>query len=171
MPRQSNRQELADLFDREFDAVYRFCLARTGDTTLADDAAADAFTAAARLFASGRGEQVDRPWLFVVARNRVVDNWRSSERHQRRFERLAQQRLLGQQGDDPLAASPVVDLVLGALSSLSDRQRSALTLRYLDEQSVAEVAEQLDLTYRATESLLARARRSFATAWENQHVG
>jgi RNA polymerase sigma factor (sigma-70 family) len=55
--------------------------------------------------------------------------------------------------------------VLEALRSLPERQRLALSLRYLDEHSVAEVAEALGTTYRAAESVLARARSSFATAY------
>ena len=40
------------------------------------------------------------------------------------------------------------------------------SVRYLDGWSVTEIAEELELTYRAAESGLARARRSFLAAWE-----
>ena len=58
------------------------------------------------------------------------------------------------------------DTVLAALDSLPVRRRSVLALRHVDEHSVSEVAEALALSYRATESLLARARRSFRAAYE-----
>ncbi len=168
--RATDRRNLARMFDSEFDAVYRFCLARTGDSAAADNAASEAFTAAARLFAVGRGNEVNRPWLFVVAKNRMVDEWRSQERHQRRIRRLVEQRQTDRRDDDPLAMSLVAEKVLTALASLPERQRAALSLRYLDEHSVSEVAGQLDVSYQAAESLLARARRSFATAWRQSHV-
>ncbi|MDH4277060.1 MAG: ECF-type sigma factor [Acidimicrobiia bacterium] len=53
-----------------------------------------------------------------------------------------------------------------ALASLSGRQRALLTLCYLNGWSVTEMAGELELTYRAAESGLARARRSFLAAWE-----
>jgi len=56
--------------------------------------------------------------------------------------------------------------VLAALRSLPHRQRTALLLRYLDEVSVSEVAEAIDTSYAGAESVLARARRSFVTAYE-----
>lgn len=168
-PCPADRQHLAQLFDSEFDAVYRFCLARTGDNTAADDAASEAFTAAARLFATGRGHEVTRPWLFVVAKNRMVDEWRSHERHQRRVRRLIEQRQTHGGDQNPLSTSLVAERVLTALASLPERQRAALALRYLDEHSVSEVAGKLDVTYQAAESLLARARRSFATAWRESN--
>jgi DNA-directed RNA polymerase specialized sigma24 family protein len=51
---------------------------------------------------------------------------------------------------------------LGCLGLLGDTQRAALIFRYVDDMSVAEVAEQLDRSLSATESLLARARRNLA---------
>lgn len=57
--------------------------------------------------------------------------------------------------------------VLDALQSLSARQRAALSLRYLDGYSVAEIAEVLDTSYRAAESILARGRKAFVTAYED----
>ncbi len=164
--RQTDRSRLAHLFDDEFDAVYRFCLARTGDSSAADDAASEAFLAAARLFADGRGGEIDRPWLFVVARNRIVDQWRAGERHRQRVLRLARQPQTSSE-EIAIAPSAVADRVVEALASLPERQRAALTLRYLDECSVAEVAERLDINYQTAESLLARGRRGFATAWEH----
>ena len=58
--------------------------------------------------------------------------------------------------------------VLDALQTLPDRQRAALSLRYLEELSVAEIADELSVTYTAAESLLARGRRSFERAWQSQ---
>lgn len=161
------RQHLAQLFDLHFDDLYRFCLARTGDRGAADDATSEAFTAAARHLAEDRPGTIDRPWLFVVARNRIVDRWRSHEREQRRFLRLTNEQRVDGTDLDPAETSATAERVLAAMASLPERQRAALTLRYLDEHSVAEVADRLDTTYEAAESLLARARRSFTTAWEH----
>ena len=49
-----------------------------------------------------------------------------------------------------------------ALDSLPLRQRAVLCLRYLDDWSTAEIAEALELSIPAVESLLARARRSLS---------
>jgi DNA-directed RNA polymerase specialized sigma24 family protein len=67
--------------------------------------------------------------------------------------------------EDGIATS---DLVLQVLDSLPSRQRRALMLRYLDEHSVAEVADTMEVSYQTAESLLARARRGFSTAWHSK---
>jgi RNA polymerase sigma-70 factor (ECF subfamily) len=47
------------------------------------------------------------------------------------------------------------------LDQLSSHHRSALTLRYLDDLPVADVAALLDRSVYATEALLVRARSAF----------
>jgi RNA polymerase sigma-70 factor (ECF subfamily) len=148
---------LAQLFERYFDEVYRFCLARSGSTMRAEDAAAETFADAARLFASGRGGEVSVGWLYSVARRRVIDQWRRSERERRRLEVLVAQPPAGP--DDVVMESD--ETVLKALADLPDAQRAALVLRYVDGMSVSEVADALGTSYRSAESTLARARRSF----------
>lgn len=164
----SARAQLAALFDAHYDAVYRYCLARTASPAAADDASSEAFLAASRTFARGRGQDVDRSWLFVAARNRMIDQWRSNERQRRRIQELIRNRRPGwTELENPDATSDLSELVIAALRSLPERQRAAITLRYLDECSVSEVAEHLGIAYGAAESLLARARRGFAAAWRS----
>jgi RNA polymerase sigma-70 factor (ECF subfamily) len=53
-----------------------------------------------------------------------------------------------------------------ALLQLSGPQRTALTLRYLDGLSVPEVAQHLDRSVHATETLLVRARAALRRVYE-----
>ncbi len=157
---------LTDLFDPNVDDLYRFCLARSGDPEMAADATSEVFLAAARLATEARGVNVDRAWLFTVAKRRLIDQWRAASRELRRMERLRGARARnfgGDLGDEVRFVSAAE--VVQALASLPDRQRAALTLRYLDECSVSEVATALSIEYSAAESLLARGRRSFEQAW------
>lgn len=160
---RARRERLSSLFAAHHDDVYRFALARCGSRPIAEEVTSDAFTDAARLCADGRGDQVTAAWLVEVARRRLIDRWRRAGRERRRVEKLARQRVVPYDRSDRTGND---ERVLHALESLPERQRAALTLRYLDEHSVAEVATMLDTTYRAAESLLARARGSFMTAYE-----
>ena len=164
------RAQLVALFDNEFDAVFQFVLARCGDRSVADDVAADTFLAAANALSSGSEESIGRPWLFVVARRRLIDHWRKSERERNRLMRLLEldpyRNELGRADDRRSDGS--ADAVIEALKSLPERQRAAIALRYLDDYSVTEIAEAMEIEYRAAESLLARGRRSFINAWEQR---
>jgi RNA polymerase sigma-70 factor (ECF subfamily) len=162
-----SRDRLADLFDSTFDDLYRFCLARTASRAAAEEVASEAFLAAARTVAGGRGE-VDRAWLFVVARNRIVDGWRNAERQRRRFASLVA--LRRDVEEDAGESARLSEVVVDVMRRLPERQRAALALRYLDGCTVGEVAAELEIEYAAAESLLARGRRNFTTMWK-EHDG
>ena len=51
-----------------------------------------------------------------------------------------------------------------ALADLPDRQREAVTLRHLEGLSNPEIAEIMDISTEAVESLTARGKRNLATA-------
>jgi len=155
----SARAELESLYERELATVHGFLVARCGSVHLAEDLTAEVFINAARHFGQGRGTEVTTGWLITAAKRRLVDHWRSAERERRR---LGQLRLERPRHDH--VADNDDDRVLRALRSLSDRQRFALTMRYLDEYSVTEIAEAMEVGYTTAESLLGRARRSFAQA-------
>lgn len=153
---------LALVFETNIDAVFGFLLARCGSRHVAEEVAAETFAEAARAYNGGRGDEIERGWLLHVARLRLIDYWRRDGRQRRRTERVAamtvREHLLPETDDgDPK--------VLSALDSLSLKQRAALMLRYVDEYSVSEVAEAMNLSYQAAESLLARARRALLAAY------
>ena len=52
------------------------------------------------------------------------------------------------------------------LQQMPPHYRGVLTLRYLDDLSVPECADILERSVHATESLLARARNAFRSAYE-----
>ena len=155
-------QKLAALFDQAYDGIVRFGVVRTGSRSVAEDVAAAAFADAARAFAGGA--TVDEAWLYMVVRRRMIDHWRRSERQRRRVQRLGEWHHVQSQATS--SDDPAPDQVRRALDSLPERHRALLTLRYLDDHSVTEIAEVVGLTYSAAESALARARRSFIAAWE-----
>jgi RNA polymerase sigma-70 factor (ECF subfamily) len=57
------------------------------------------------------------------------------------------------------------------LDRLAPQHRAALTLRYLDDLPVGQVAELLDRTLHATEALLVRARTAFRRAYTESESG
>lgn len=153
--------DLTALFRAEAASIFGYLLLRCGSRAVAEDLAGETFLAASRLFAAGRGNEVTPAWLQTVAHRRLVDHWRSSSARRRRTTRL-----LAERRPEEVPPGDPDNRVDRALTSLPERQRAVLVLRYLDEYSVSEVAAALSLSYKATESLLSRARASFTTAYE-----
>lgn len=109
----------------------------------------------------GRGDVV--AWLCGIARHKLADHYRRLEREQRRHRQLVVRDLAVSEGGWGAADMRIaVDAALGALSP---QHRLVLLLRYLDRQSVTDIARTIGRSVEATESLLVRARHSFARAY------
>jgi RNA polymerase sigma-70 factor (ECF subfamily) len=63
------------------------------------------------------------------------------------------------------------EVVHQAMRRLAPDHQAVLSLRYLDDMAVAEVAAALGRSVHATESLLARARRAFRMSYVEQSDG
>ncbi|GAA3386645.1 RNA polymerase sigma factor [Cryptosporangium minutisporangium] len=151
---------LLALYDRVLPDVYGYLRSRCGSATLAEDLTAETFLAAVVAVRSGR--DLTPGWLVTVARNKLVDHWRREAREQRSL-RLVEP---PPEQDDPWDAQLDVLRARGVLERLGPHHRAALTLRYVDDLPVPEVARLLGRTLHATEALIVRARAAFRSAYE-----
>jgi RNA polymerase sigma factor (sigma-70 family) len=130
----------------------------------ADDVVQDAFIRAYRALRVTDRPMALRPWLYMIVRNRALDELRSPQR-------------AGVYDDEvALAAVPTVDTaecaeqrddmrrVVAEIGRLPERQRMALVMREFDGCSHVETARRLQTTVPATKSLIIRARSNLGAA-------
>jgi RNA polymerase sigma-70 factor, ECF subfamily len=153
------------IYRRALPQVYGYLLPRCGDAVVAEDLTAETFMAAVTASRDGRVTDVSVAWLVGVARHKLVDHWRRVARDQRNV--AVAEQMTGDV-DDPWEQHLDTAVVHAALARLSAHQRAALTLRYLDGFSVSEVAEYLDRSLHATETLLARARTALRRTYREE---
>lgn len=158
---------LTALYNHQVVAVYGFVFRRCGgDVALAEDITQDTFVAAARHFRLNA--DVPSPaWLYQVARSRLIDHWRAAARKERKV-RLVTGGRSEEPASDPAEAIVSGRRVVAALGELPATQHAALVLRYLEGYSTKEVATTLNRSVKATESLLARARRNLESIYREQ---
>jgi RNA polymerase sigma-70 factor (ECF subfamily) len=147
----TSEAELAACYDETFDELFRYASHLTGDRGRTEDLVAQVYLELVRASRSDEVTSIGMGWLITVARRRFIDRLRLSEREQRRL------RLVKPRGEEPVPAV-AADGSGELLASLSDRERAAVVLRYVEDLSLAEVARVMETTVRAVESLLARAR-------------
>ena len=150
---------LLSLYDRALPEVYGYLLARCGQRALAEDLTAETFLAAV-----GATGPVTVPWLIGTARHKLVDHWRRPEREERGLRPLDPG---AEHSEDPWDAELDTLRAEQVLEQVSPARRAALTLRYLDDLAVPQVAVHLGRTLRATEALLVRARTAFRRRYES----
>jgi RNA polymerase sigma-70 factor (ECF subfamily) len=162
-------EAFAAFYDGAFPDVYRY-LARAvlGDRAVAEDLTQETFASVVATIRAGGAVSLTVPWIMGVARHKLVDHYRSNAREQRR---LALAWSSGEGRDDD-AVDDLFDADPGRLSELmgelSPDHRMVLVLKYLDELSVDQIADEIGRSVHATESLLARARRALAQSYRGQ---
>jgi RNA polymerase sigma-70 factor (ECF subfamily) len=151
---------LLSLYDEALPEVYGYLLARCGSRPVAEDLTAETFLAAVRAQLDGRGP-LSAAWLIGTARHKLVDHWRRLAREERSLRMVEGEGAVEDPWDvrlDAIRAQQVLD-------GLAAQHRAVLTLRYLDDLPVQQVAALLDRTVHATEALLVRARAAFRRAY------
>lgn len=155
--------EIEELWRRHAGEVRRFLHSRCGDVELAEDLTNETFALASR---DRRDRVLTVGWLMTVARRRLIDHWRRSARHRAYVEHVSHEpsRVTSDFDEIPGLWLDHADLH-DALGKLCMTQRQALVLRYCEEHTVEAVAETLNLSYRAAESVLARGRRNLRNSY------
>lgn len=160
------------LFDDHFPALYRFALRRLGEPDDAGEVAQATLCRAIRKLDTWRGEAALRSWLFTFCRHEIARHLARRQRAPRpvglpedspeiraALEALA---LDGDAGPDAdLRARELASLVQLTLDHLPPRYGQVLTLKYLQDVPVKEIARRLEVGPKAVESLLTRARQAF----------
>ncbi len=164
------RSGLLALYDVALPQVYGYLLRRCGRTALAEDLTAETFLAAVDAVRLATPPPLSTGWLIGIARHKLVDHWRRLAREERTLSAVAGDPTQDQ-ASDPWDATLDALQAQETLQALAPQHRAALTLRYLDDLPVADVAHAMDRTVHATEALLVRARIAFRTTYTERADG
>jgi RNA polymerase sigma-70 factor (ECF subfamily) len=149
-----------ELFERHWDALYRFCLNRSGSA--GEDIAAEAF----RVAFDRRGRYDSRyhdarPWLFGIASNLLRDHFRAARREESKLSRSA---AIATFSDDAAELNGLERQLLGphlagALRGIPAADRDALLLMAWADLDYEQIAQALDIPLGTVRSRIHRARQ------------
>ena len=163
-------------FDAHFAPLYRFALARMGhDEDGAEDVVQAALARAVTKLATFRGEAQLFTWLCTFCRHEISAFYARARRTpptttlvedspevRAALESLAR---TVTSPDSLIHREETARLVHVALDRLPARYGDALEWKYVEELPVVEIAARLELSPKAAESLLTRAREAFRDAF------
>jgi RNA polymerase sigma factor (sigma-70 family) len=156
--------------------VQRMCK----DHARAEDITQEVFMSALRRMRDTDRPIAFKPWLYEIARNACIDQYRRSQRG----EEISYDTADGLAGSDHVRlvtrdASPDdafdtkerLDHLCGAFGGLSETHHKILVLRELEGLSYREIGEQLGMSRPAVESTLFRARRRLTEEYDELVTG
>lgn len=156
-----------ELVERWHPHIWRYVLSVTGAPQVAEDILQESWLRILRGISGLREATHLRAWLFTIVRRTVLDRLRG------RYAEPTWEEL-DEEAEDPEALEPAfaenAEILLRALSVLSQPDRDTLSLFYLQELDLGEVSEILEVPIGTVKSRLHRARRQLREELKRQGV-
>jgi RNA polymerase sigma-70 factor (ECF subfamily) len=173
---QGDMDAFGELWSTYQSVVFRFLWRRVGQRETAEDLAAETFRRALGRIRTLRWRGSDPgAWFVTIARNLVADYYKSG------WARLvvhfdedpsstedAQPSTWVQDAETPAVDNVVAEDLRRAVESLNEHQRTCIELRFLNELSLKETAEKMDMNVGAVKALQGRAVAHLRKALEKR---
>ena len=153
------------LYERHAAKIQAYCRHQLGSREEAEDAVQTTFMNAFRALGRGVVPEAEAAWLFKIAENVCLSRRRSSWRRGR-IESPSDFEVIEEIVPGPSRQRDELIGIEDALASMPEQQRRAILLREWQGLSYREVAEELEVSQSAVETLIFRARRSLAQGLE-----
>lgn len=153
--------DVTTLFNLHYARLVRSLTVICGNSEEAADAVQEAFVKAHLKWRKISTYDDPVGWIRRVAINKVRDGHRSKVRHDRAVERMGHQATL-------TAEQPAIDEVAELLSTLPKQQRAAAAMFYVEQLSVLEIADALEISEGAVKFHLHQARQKLRAHIESR---
>lgn len=108
-------------------------------------------------------------WLYRIAHNKMVDFYRKRKIKSLIISQIPYLEIIDKEVHQPefqYEKNRIRDKIESTLLQLSEKYQRILRLHYEEEMSVKDIAINLNMTFKATESLLFRARKQFQLIYD-----
>lgn len=147
-----------EVYRQHADAVFRFCVSQFRDVATAEDVTADVFASA---YAAYDRVQPDcagvRTWLFRIARNAVIDQYRREGRRRSLLARVGRERHFPDSVEESAEVRNELRSIVAAVGTLRERDRQLVGLRVAGGLSFGEIGEVLGMRESAVKMATHRA--------------
>ena len=164
-----DRAAQAALVNRNMPIVFRVAYRMLQDRAEAEDVTQETFLRAWKAIPDWQPKAKFSTWACTVALNLCRDRLRKKKPVL--MDELPDRVDPELQPDESLESQQALQLIDEKIAALPERQREALTLCALEGMTNIEAAASMDVSVRALESLLARARRSLRAGLSADQAG
>ena len=139
---QLDQVALTQLYEENFDKIYRYIVLKIGDRTEAEDMTQQVFLNALRSISSYKSQGLPfSSWLYRIAHNQIVDHLRKVSR--KVVVPLDESLPIPDTDPDPQVVVEMkfeIEEVARAAKKLTPAQQEVISLRFASEMSITEVA-------------------------------
>lgn len=172
--RRGDDRAFGELYARYGRRIVSYVFGMVGDHGRAEDIAQEVFICALRRMRDTERPIAFKPWIYEIARNACIDEFRRSRRVREvplaadDSPEGADRRLVSRVGapDVSFERRQQIDDLRGAFRGLSDSHHKLIVLRELEGLSYEEIGRRMGMTRPVVESALFRARRRLNEEYE-----
>jgi RNA polymerase sigma-70 factor (ECF subfamily) len=157
--RQGDKEAFGDLYELHLEELFSYIYYRVSPKEDAEDMTEQVFLKAWENLSAFRGDASFKSWLYRIARNAVVDHYRTRKNHAPLDDNLP---LVDEkaQPEEIVLAQDRAKRLIGALSGLSPLHQDIIVLRFINGLGPNEIAEIMERNVGAVRVLQHRALKS-----------
>jgi RNA polymerase sigma-70 factor (ECF subfamily) len=153
---RSDQAAFVQLYRKHYDAIFRYCVHRLFDRTVAEDVTSELFLKMVENFCHFRGTEAQfGNWLYRIATNAVNSRLRKTSRRKNLLKSACEQ-ATGQTNDCEEFSMKLV-LLRQAMLALKPRYQTIITLGFFENMKLIEIAALLGSSPGTIRKQLARA--------------
>ena len=167
-----DQRAFTDFTDQYLPKLYRYAYSRLRDEDIVEEVLQLTLSAVAKYLKSFRGEATLLTWLIQILRHETSRYLAKNDRYESLIQRWHDDEALqavihshaapiSQNPDQLHAQAQLATLIQDILDQLPENYAQALELKYVQEKASKDIADALNISDQAAQSLLARARRAF----------
>jgi RNA polymerase sigma-70 factor, ECF subfamily len=159
-----DEKELLYFYRSHKDEIFRFIFHQTNKKDIAEEITQDVFIDFIECLRDFRGDSSLKTFLFSIARNKLIDYIRKKKIKKILFSALPTrfvEKITSVAFDDGIEKKEMAQKIKKVFELLPNDYEIILRLKYIDGVKVKSIAKKLSIGFKATESLLFRARKSF----------
>lgn len=175
-----DQKAYAELLERYRDSIYFMLLKMVNNKSDADDLTIEAFGKAFKNLSQYSPSYAFSTWLFKIASNNCIDFLRKKRNNlisidggmndHHEMEPTIHVRDENLDPEEHMVRDQIVNLMRTVVKKLKPRYRQLIELRYFQELSYEEIAEELDLPIGTVKAQLFRARELLFNTLKNTDV-
>lgn len=183
----SDRELIENIIQRDERALYffysqykkpllAFIMRSIKDRQDAEEVLQDSFFSFIESLRDFRGQSSLKTFLFSIAKNKTIDKLRKKQLKRLLFSHLPDFLVESMSTvvlDTSLEKKHVAEEIEKAFNRLPNDYALVLRLKYTEGYKVTEIAKKIQLSFKATESLIYRARKAFVlsySSYERQNI-
>jgi len=166
-----DEKALLSVYKKYQPLVFKYVKSQINSYQTAEELTQDIFLDFIEALRDFRFQSTLKTFIFSIARHKVIDQIRKKKIKSVLFSKLPSFIVEGLKVvfmEEEIDKKELKEKISKIISTLPNDYQVILRLKYIDGVRMKEIAQKLNLNFKATESLLFRARKSFIKVFNNE---